>query len=103
MKNCILKMLLIASLIMMILAGCGREQYIDEQGKSNDLIGGRFVVVDKYEDKGDEGAYYSTSIVYDKDTKVMYYILDGYRKTGLCPMYDTNGNLMVYGGEIDDK
>lgn len=99
MKNCMLKMLLITSFIIMIFIGCGREQYVDEQGKSTDLIGGRFVVVDEYKDNS-TGNYYGTTIVYDKDTKVMYYILDGYRRAGLCPMYDTDGNVMVYGGEV---
>lgn len=47
--------------------------------------------------------YYGTTIAYDKDTKVMYYILEGYSREGLCPMYDSNGNVMVYGGDVDAK
>lgn len=82
---------------MMILVGCSSEQ-----GTTSDLIGGRFVVLDECKDSNQMGNYYATYITYDKDTKVMYYILDGYRRAGLCPMYDTNGDIMVYGGEVND-
>lgn len=82
--------------LMVLLVGCGAEQYTDEQGNTNDLIGGRFVILDECTDNGTEGNYYCTYVTYDKDTKVMYYILDGYRRAGLCPMYDTNGNIMIY-------
>lgn len=81
------------------LTGCSNEQYVDMQGNSYDIIGGRFVVLDECEDHGGIGNYNTTYITYDKNTKVMYYILDGYYRTGLCPMYDTNGNIMVYGGD----
>ena len=81
---------------MMILAGCSSEQYTDEQGNTSDLIGGRFVVLEEYKDHSATGNYYSTYITYDKNTKVMYYILDGYHRAGLCPMYDANGNVMTY-------
>ncbi len=103
MNNRIRKTLPITFIVMMLLVGCGngKEQYTDELGYSTDLIGGRFVVVDTYKDRGRESQYYDTTIVYDKDTKVMYYILDGVKRTGLCPVYDTYGNVMVYGGETD--
>lgn len=97
------KILIFMSALMMLLVGCGSEQYTDEQGISSDLIGGKFVVVDECKDHNVSGNYYGTYITYDKDTKVMYYILDGYRRTGLCPMYDTNGDVMVYGGEVDGR
>ena len=96
-KNSIRKISPIIFVAMMLLVGCRNEQYTDEQGISYDLIGGRFVVVDEY-DANTTGIYFGTTIAYDKDTKVMYYILEGYYKTGLCPMYDSNGNVMVYGG-----
>ena len=87
---------------MILLVGCGSEQYMDEQGNTSDLIGGRFVVLEKCTDNSTAGNYMRTYITYDKDTKVMYYILDGYRRAGLCPMYDTNGDVMVY-DEEDEK
>ena len=97
------KLLPIIFLITVLLVGCGNDQYVDEQGNSSDMIGGRFVVVDVYGDNGAQSNYYDTTIVYDKDTKVMYYILNGIRRAGLCPMYDEYGNIMVYGGETDAK
>lgn len=96
MKKKALALILIS---MMLLVGCGSEQYTDEQGNTKDLIGGHFVVLDKCKDNCTEGNYYCTYITYDKNTKIMYYILDGYNRAGLSPMYDTNGDVMVYDGD----
>jgi len=81
--------------LTLCLTGCScKEQYVDEHGNSYDIIGGRFVVLDECEDNN--ANYNRTYITYDNDTKVMYYIIDGYCRAGLCPMYDANGNIMVY-------
>lgn len=93
------KILIFMPALMILLVGCSSEQYTDEHGKSSDLLAGRFVVLDECKDTDISGNYYGTYITYDKDTKVMYYILDGYRRAGLCPMYDTNGDVMVYDGD----
>lgn len=36
---------------------------------------------------------------YDYDTKVMYYIWDGYNKIGISPIYNSDGSVMIYEGE----
>jgi major membrane immunogen (membrane-anchored lipoprotein) len=93
------KLLIFVLVSTILLVGCGNKQYVNEQDTSSDLIGGRFVILEECKDLNITGNYYSTYIVYDKDTKVMYYILDGFRRAGLCPMYDTNGDVMIYNGE----
>jgi protein involved in sex pheromone biosynthesis len=93
------KILILILALMMLLVGCSSGQYTDEQGNTRDLVGGRFVVLDECTDNSVDGNYYCTYITYDKDTKVMYYILNGYRRAGLCPMYDSNGDVMVYSEE----
>ena len=41
----------------------------------------------------DEGILY---IVYDKDTKVMYYIIINSYKCGITPIYNTDGTIKIY-------
>lgn len=38
-------------------------------------------------------------LVYDKETKVEYFILNGDYQSGICPRYDKNGEIMLYEGE----
>lgn len=39
--------------------------------------------------------------VYDKDTYVMYYLLQTSYKFELCPVYDTDGSIMIYKEALD--
>jgi len=43
-----------------------------------------------------ENVYGKLYIIYDSDTKVMYYYLKEDNNITLCPMYDENGNIMIY-------
>lgn len=63
-KNSIRKILPIIFVAMMLLVGCSSEQYTDEYGISSDLIGGKFVVLDKYGDANTSGKilWYNYSI-----------------------------------------
>ena len=36
-------------------------------------------------------------IVYDSDTKVMYYIIDAHYRSGISPIYDSDGSVKIYG------
>lgn len=38
-------------------------------------------------------------ILYDKNTMVMYIILDGYQSTGITPILNTDGTPKLYKGE----
>ena len=46
-----------------------------------------------------DGCSVELYMVYDYDTKVMYYIWNGYSKFGICPIYNSNGSIMMYEGE----
>lgn len=35
-------------------------------------------------------------VVYDKNTKVMYVILDAYQSTGMTPIYNSDGTVKLY-------
>ena len=39
------------------------------------------------------------TILYDKNTKVMYIILDGYQSTGMTPILNADGTPKLYEGE----
>lgn len=38
-------------------------------------------------------------VVYDKNTKVMYLIVDGYSYFGITPIYNADGTVKLYDGE----
>lgn len=79
MKKLICMMLCIVVMLCM-LCGCGK--------KSGDEIYDQFVVISEVWN----GDLYK---VYDKDTHVMYYLLLT-SKFELCPVYNTDGSIMVY-------
>lgn len=78
---------------VMLLTGCGTtysyetEVYMD-----------KFVNVETRESMVD-GCNMSLHIVYDYDTKVMYYLWIGYEKFSFNPVYNADGSVMVYEGE----
>ena len=39
------------------------------------------------------------AILYDKNTKVMYIILDGYQSTGMTPILNADGTPKLYEGD----
>ena len=73
-------------------AGCGTEvtENVDEAYYQNAF--NQFVVVEeRYND------YYGRlSIMYDKDTRVMYYMITGRYKCGLTPIYNSDGSVKIY-------
>lgn len=78
-------------LLVLILAGCSTTTITYENGEKE--FWDKFVVVEEY-DNPDNGTLY---MVYDKDTKVEYYIVNEGHRYGLCPVYDTDGTVKVYG------
>lgn len=76
--------------LVFLLTGCNIS-------KSSNTGDERFVEV-----KGASGAIMNNNyrIVYDRTTKVMYYMSDSlYNHGSLCPIYNADGSLMIY---IDD-
>ena len=42
---------------------------------------------------------YSTEVLYDKNTKVMYLCVEGYSMMGITPIYNSDGTVKLYDGE----
>ena len=42
------------------------------------------------------GLHGSLEIIYDKDTKVMYYMIVDGRRCGLTPIYNSDGSVKIY-------
>lgn len=78
---------------VMLLTGCGTTYSYDTE-----VYLDKFVTVETREGLV-EGSHVAVHTVYDCDTKVMYYIWEGYYKFGICPIYNADGSVMVYEGE----
>lgn len=75
------------------LTACGTTTTTYED--NNKKLWNQFVVVEKQRSDIDNGLY----IVYDTDTKVMYYMwYEGY-KGGMSPIYNADGSIKVYDGD----
>lgn len=85
------KRFVILCLVCMFLFGLtGCETEIDTD--DHQVYFDKFVVIEtRY--NPDYGTLYT---VYDKDTMVMYYFSHSDRSRCLCPVYDENGNVMIY-------
>ena len=99
-----MKRRLIALLTICVLAfsltGCGSQTtYQDISSENNTLyycMGGYFVTIAEW----GNGADCEYRIVYAQDTKVKYFIFkEGYGK-GITPLYNADGTLQIYEGEL---
>ncbi len=52
----------------------------------------KFVVVEEKTNMD----YGTLTIMYDKDTKVMYYLITSGYKCGITPIYNSDGSVMIY-------
>lgn len=84
------KFLVLCLLCTFMLALVGCETTIDTD--HHDVFWDKFVVI---EDRHNP-EYGELYVVYDKDTMVMYYFTRSDRSRSLCPVYDENGNVMIY-------
>ena len=80
-----------ATLIILLLTACGTTTIQYTQNTNN--VWNQFVLVEKQKSIIDWGTLY---IVYDKDTKVMYYMWDGSYTGGFTPIYNADGSVKVY-------
>lgn len=78
-------------LLILSFAGCKvtTTKYSDDDGH---CVYSRFVVVEKSENP----IFGTTFVVYDEDTKVMYYIIDNYNQCGITPIYNSDGTIKIY-------
>lgn len=84
------KLTLLTILLILVLVGCGTTTATYEDEEKN--FWDKFVVVESYDNMNDGSLY----IVYDKDTKVEYYIVHAYRRFGISPIYNADGTIKVY-------
>ena len=80
--------IIITCFLFCFLTGC--KTTIDTD--NHDVFYDKFVVIET-RDNPEYGTLYT---VYDKDTMVMYYFTHCDRSRSLCPVYDENGNVMIY-------
>ena len=84
-----------AGLICVFAVGCGTtyQKALNEPTNKN-YGNGYFTELAKWND-----GILTFKIVYDNDTKVKYFIMNGNRTSGITPLYNADGTLQVYDGE----
>lgn len=95
-----LKVLLLVLLIFplcFIFSGCGTKTSSYEDNSRR-----RFVLVEKIQDnfETESGYIVHIYIAVDKETKIMYIVVDGYCRFSITPLLDENGKPMKYEGEL---
>ena len=68
---------------------CGCTSYVDENGKEYPILMDKFIVIEENNS--------CLSIVYDKDTKVMYYWYNVGYHSAMSPYYITKDNNAIVG------
>ena len=93
MKKLLVTVLL--NILLFSLASCSKSQMsgnIADCAEAVDSSYINFEVIDfNYRD--------GWTILYDKNTKVMYIILDGYQSTGMTPILNADGTPKLYEGD----
>lgn len=80
--------------ILFCLSGC--KTTIRPKGSTGvEDMWGKFTVIEERNNL-DIG---SLITAYDNDTKVVYYFWYSAYRGAMCPAYDEDGNVMIYGGE----
>lgn len=81
-----MKRIIVILCIVFLLTGCNSNQRTDNE---------YFVRIGKYDTN-----YGDFSIVYAKDTKVMYVVSNStYNQSSFSPLYNADGSLQIYKGE----
>lgn len=47
--------------------------------------------------------YYNTEVLYDKNTKVMYFLKRSGYQFGITPIYNSDGTVKLYDGAAEDN
>lgn len=89
-----MKKIIILALITLILTGCKTTTY----KTNNEIYWGKFIVIEESHNI----KYGHLRIIYDKDTKVMYYYLMEGSSRAISPIYNADGTVMVYEGGEDE-
>ena len=80
-----------------IFTSCDSSYTADSGYITSRVICDQFIVVSESKQDTTFGILYT---VYDKDTKVMYYIMDSYCQAAMTPIYNSDGTVRIYSGEV---
>lgn len=89
--------IIMACVLVLSLFGCSKSYQEATNGietLNNGVCGGYFTEIVGWEDR-----IATYQVVYANDTKVKYFISKGTHKSGITPLYNTDGTLQVYEGE----
>lgn len=89
-----MKKIIILVLITLMLTGCETKTY----KTNNKVYWDKFIVIEERNNM----EYGNLRIVYDKDTKVMYYFTKDTYSKAISPIYNADGTVMIYGGSEDE-
>ena len=90
MKKKILAVVLVLTLCLGM-TGCKKGDIEPESS----ILGNKYIdLVTIYKDDGQ-----STGVLYDKNTKVMYFVRWGDYQFGITPIYNSDGTVKLYDGE----
>jgi uncharacterized protein YceK len=87
-----MKRVLLVLMMAVLLTGCKTTVTEDVDNAQYQNAFNQFVVVEERHNAD----YGTLSIMYDKDTKVMYYMLTSTYKCGLTPVYNSDGSVKIY-------
>ena len=86
------KIIIFITCLLLILSFAGCKVTTTKYSDDGHCVYSRFVVVEKSENPISG----TTFVVYDEDTKVMYYIIDNYHQCGITPIYNSDGTIKIY-------
>lgn len=87
------KFLIVIMVLMLALTGCETKKTSYDDNER--VVFDRFIILEKLTKVGD-GALYT---IYDKETKVEYFLYSCGYQGGICPIYNADGTIKVYKGE----
>lgn len=91
MKKKILAVVLGLTLLCLGMTGCTKG---DIEPETSNLANKYIDLVTIYKDYN-----YNTEVLYDKNTKVMYFVKRGSDRFGITPIYNSDGTVKLYDGE----
>lgn len=86
----ILAITLILAISLLALTACGTS-YNDADNSQKNFCNGYFTQIKTWSDRTNN--YY---IVYDNETGVMYFVIDGHYQYGITPLYNADGTIQTY-------
>lgn len=91
------KLIVLLTLVALSLTACGNSWYQkEEESRNKSVLFDQFIVVKDNEYSLTKGAWHDFYIVYDKDTKVMYYFAAGDRRAMMSPIYNSDGTVRIW-------